>query len=435
MSPQNRPNILYLHSHDTGRFIQPFGYPVPTPNLQKLAEQGIVFRQTFSGNPTCSPSRACLLTGQYAHRNGMLGLAHRGFSLNDYSHHLLHTLRKAGYYAALSGIQHISSAKTPWRQIGYDTFLGEPREAHLHAQKFLQNAPNQPFFLSVGFGETHREFPELSPEASSNFTRPPAHLPDTPALREDFARFKKSAKILDQKMGAVLDTLEKTGLAQNTLVICTTDHGIAFPRMKCNLTDNGIGVMLMMRGPGEFQGGKTIDSLISQIDIFPTLCDWLGLEKPDWIDGVSFLPVVKGTATSTREEIFAEVNFHAAMEPQRCIRTKRWKYIRRDDARQSPVFPNCDDSPSKSFLMANGWRDRPEPAEALYDLYFDPTETNNLVNDTRFHSTLADLKRRLQDWMVETNDPLLEGELSVPETAQLNDPNAISPGEPANWRP
>ena len=90
------PNILYLHSHDTGRFVQPYGYAVPTPRIQGLAEQGILFRQAFCAASTCSASRACLLTGQYAHTNGMLGLAHRGWSLHDYTHHIVHTLRTVG---------------------------------------------------------------------------------------------------------------------------------------------------------------------------------------------------------------------------------------------------------------------------------------------------------------------------------------------------
>ena len=98
-----RPNILYIHSHDTGRFIQPYGHAISTPRLQQLAEEGVLFRQAFTPNPTCSPSRACLLTGQTAHSNGMLGLAHRGFSLNDYGQHILHTLRKHGYTSALTG--------------------------------------------------------------------------------------------------------------------------------------------------------------------------------------------------------------------------------------------------------------------------------------------------------------------------------------------
>jgi arylsulfatase A-like enzyme len=98
-----KPNIIYLHSHDSGRYLQPFGHAVPTPNLQRLASEGVLFRRAFSAAPTCSPSRSALLTGQCPHRNGMLGLAHRGFSMNDYSKHILHTLRPAGYRSVLAG--------------------------------------------------------------------------------------------------------------------------------------------------------------------------------------------------------------------------------------------------------------------------------------------------------------------------------------------
>ena len=115
-----RPNIVYLHSHDSGRYLQPYGHAVPTPNIQKLASQGILFRQAFSAAPTCSPSRASLLTGQCAHQNGMLGLAHRGFSMTDYSRHMLHTLRNAGYHSVLAGLQHIASAP---EKIGFDELL------------------------------------------------------------------------------------------------------------------------------------------------------------------------------------------------------------------------------------------------------------------------------------------------------------------------
>ena len=119
----NRPNILYIHSHDTGRYVQPYGHAVATPCLQSLAEEGVLFRQNFCINPTCSPSRAALLTGCYPHENGMTGLAHRGWSLNDYSQHIIHTLRKEGYLSVLAGAQHIAShtgEKRAWQTIGYD---------------------------------------------------------------------------------------------------------------------------------------------------------------------------------------------------------------------------------------------------------------------------------------------------------------------------
>src|SRR4051812_3717467 len=118
--PKTLPNIVYIHSHDSGRYLQPYGHAVPTPHLQRLASQGVLFRQAFSGAPTCSPSRAVLLTGQYAHQCGMLGLAHRGFALNDYKKHLVHALRSAGYQSVLAGIQHVAAKP---ETIGYDVLL------------------------------------------------------------------------------------------------------------------------------------------------------------------------------------------------------------------------------------------------------------------------------------------------------------------------
>ena len=116
-----RPNILYIHSHDTGRYIQPYGHAVETPNLQHLAEQGVLFRQAFCANPTCSPSRAALLTGRWPHNNGMIGLAHRGSRLNDYSQHLARFLKTQGYETALAGVQH--EAHGDLKVLGYDHLL------------------------------------------------------------------------------------------------------------------------------------------------------------------------------------------------------------------------------------------------------------------------------------------------------------------------
>ena len=422
----NRPNILYLHSHDTGRYIQPYGHAIATPNLQKLAEQGVLFRQNFCANPTCSPSRACLLTGQSAHGNGMIGLAHRGFAMNDYKKHVLHSLRKAGYYSALAGVQHV--AKDP-STIGYDEILGERRDALDRAIGFLENPPSQPFFLSVGFSETHRPFPEDHPLDDARHCLPPAPLPDTPEVREDMARFKACARILDRKMGAVLDAVERGGLADNTLVICTTDHGIAFPRMKCNLHDSGIGVMLIMRGPGGFTGGRAVDSLVSHVDIFPTICDLLAIDPPEWLEGRSMMPLIRGEKEDIREEIHAEVNYHASYEPMRCVRTRRWKYIKRYDGRARPVLPNCDDSHSKALWMLFDWRDRQPGEEQLYDVIFDPNETNNLASDPAHNEILADMRGRLQRWMESTRDPLLEGCVPAPPEAVVNDVDGVSPRE------
>ena len=154
------PNILYLHSHDTGRYIAPYGYAVPTPHLQKFSEDAVLFRQAFCANPTCSPSRASLLTGMYAHSCGMMGLAHRGFAMPDYSKHLANYLKNQGYTTVLSGTQHeIAQDRAP--ELGYRHIIQNTSHAdsHVGAIGFLKNKPRQPFFLSCGFFQTHRVFP------------------------------------------------------------------------------------------------------------------------------------------------------------------------------------------------------------------------------------------------------------------------------------
>lgn len=413
-----RPNIVYLHSHDTGRHIQPYGHQVPTPNIQRLADQGLLYRQAFSAAPVCSPSRAALLTGEYSHTNGMLGLAHRGYRLADYDHHLVHTLREAGYTSTLIGEQHLSSDP---EDLGYDHVM-EIDDHHAAqvapaAARFLRSAPPEPFFLSVGFFETHRDFFEPTSVRDALYSLPPANLPDTPETRRDMAAYKASARSLDQGVGSVLDALEQ----ENTLVIFTTDHGLAFPGAKATLTDRGIGVLLIMRGPGGFTGGKVSDALVSQVDIFPTICDLIGVERPAWLRGKSLL-------TETNDAVFAEITFHAAYEPQRAVRTKRYKYIRRfDNGHEGPVLPNIDDSPSKDLLLDHGLAERALPEEELYDLVFDPNEAANIVA-TR-PAIAAELRERLERWMEETDDPLLHGPVpSLPGSA-LNHPAQRSPSE------
>ena len=426
-----RPNILYIHSHDTGRYIQPYGYAVPTPNLKRLAEEGVLFRQAFSVAPTCSPSRAGLVTGMCAHSSGMIGLAHRGFSLNDYGQHLVHTLGAAGYESTLVGVQHVAQDTAT---IGYDRVVDVDSRRVEHvapaAAELLSQGIAEPFFLAVGFSETHREYPAPGPLEDARYCKPPAPIADTAATREDMAAYQASARILDGGIGRVLDALEQAGLTERTLVICTTDHGLAFPGLKCNLTDHGIGVMLMIRGPG-FTGGRVVDAMVSHVDIFPTLCDLLEIDAPPWLQGRSMRPLVRRDLDEISDAIYADVTFHAAYEPQRCVRTKRWKYIRRFGDRSTPVLPNCDDSPSKDLWMAHGWPEHLVETEQLYDLVFDPNETRNLAGDEGLAAVLDSMRDRLQRWMETTDDPLLCGQVPGPAGARVNDPDGVSPREPA----
>lgn len=441
-NPVNPYNIVYIHSHDTGRYVQPYGHAIPTPHVQKLAEEGVLFRDAFCANPTCSPSRGALLTGQWPHSCGMLGLVNRGWSIHHPERLIMHTLQTNGYETVLSGFQHVvrNEEDAGWSRRLRQEVGDANAPAHDLAAAFLAEDHHRPFFLDVGFGETHRMAdgfsppPEGEPPTDPRYIRAPAPFPDTPELREDMALFIDAARSLDSKMGAVFKALDRNGLRDNTIVICTTDHGIAFPMMKCHLTDHGMGVMLIVRGPGGFEGGKVLNGVVSHIDIFPTVCEVLGIDPPDWLQGVSLMPLVCGQADAVRDETFAEVNYHAAYEPQRAVRTTRWKYIRRYGDRHRPVLTNCDDCITKTYVTEQGWRDLEMPGERLYDTTFDPSETNNLAGDSKYEEILMEMRQKMNRWMTETDDPLLSGSVvNPPVTGEINDQGDYSPSKDPHY--
>ena len=348
----------------------------------------------------------------------MMGLAHRGWTLHDYGHHLLHALRGRGYHSELIGEQHISADP---EVLGYDevhdiTSNHVATVAPLAVERLRAGLP-EPFFLSIGFFETHRAFFEPSTIRDELYSAPPVNLPDTPAVRRDMAAFKASARHLDQGVGNVLAALDENGIGERTLVICTTDHGLPFPGAKATLYDRGLGVLLMLRGPGGLWGGRVIDAPVSHLDLFPTVCELAGVEPPDRLDGTSLLPLVHGQVERLHDALFAEITYHAAYEPQRAIRTDRFKYIRRFDDHDGPVLANCDDGPTKDELMAAGWPVWERDREQLFDLTLDPNEMRNLSDDQRLSGVADELRERLARWMAETEDPLLDGPVPLPPGA------------------
>ena len=440
MAVTTRPNVLYLHSHDTGRYVQPYGHNIPTPAYQRLAEEGVLFRQNFCIGPTCSPSRAALLTGQTPHSCGQLGLAHRGFELQHPERHLAWTLQNSGYVTTLVGVQHVvrnDPGKTGYQHV--PELKTRKAEHVLPAalevlREHAQGPRTQPFYLDVGFTETHRVFHEADPSQSaaedSRYCAPPPVLPDTPETRKDMADFKASVRVLDDAIGKILDALDEHGLAENTLVILTTDHGIAFPHMKCNLTDHGTGVLLILRGPisaPELRGGKVVDALVTHLDVYPTVCDVTEIPHPEWLQGSSLLPLAGGEVERLHDEVFGEVNYHAAYEPQRSVRTDRWRYIRRYDNFGKPILANVDDGFSKEVWMRFGWPEQDTAPEQLYDVVFDPQERHNLAGDARYGQMVEQMRGRLERWMRETDDPLLEGDVSLPEGARANAQSDVTP--------
>ncbi len=436
------PSVIYLNCHDAGRWIQPHGAPVPTPHLQRFAEESVFFRNAHTVAPTCSPSRAGLLTGRYPHQAGMLGLAHRGFGLVDPSEHLARRLSRLGYETALSGEQHVASKRpvgseeqfhdhrlTPAADLRGLDHAARDRLYAKRAAKFIEQhaGGDRPFYLECGFFFPHRPFPETSVDETTGDIAPPAYLPDTPRTRADMSAYATAMRSADACFGIVIDALRRTGLDRRAIIVVTTDHGPAFPWAKCNLNDEGTGVMLMMRLP-QITAPRVVDAMVTHLDILPTINEALGQPEEPGLEGRSLLPLLREETAAVHEEIFAEVTFHAAYEPMRSVRTDRYRYIRRfmgDWLR--PVLPNIDDGPSRRELHEAGLGEQPLPAESLHDLERDPFGAVNLAEAPEHAALLADLRGRLNLWMVRTRDPLLSGEVRVPSGAVITPRDAWLP--------
>jgi arylsulfatase A-like enzyme len=443
-----KPNIVYIHCHDMGRYCQPFGYDIPAPNLMKLAKQGTLFRQCYASAPTCGPSRAALVTGQYPHCCGMLGLPSPdlGYKLNDYNHHIAAFLQVHGYETALSGVQHVARAPfaPPEECLPYGRFLNNtPAEYQIHdpartvpaAVEYLKKEHDKPFFLSVGLLDPHRDNKKYKgsfiesvrqPEPDdivdqAKYCRPWPHMPDNPVTRREMANFKRGVASMDRDLGKLMAALDTPELRDNTLVIFTTDHGPGISEYKATLFDGGIGVTLVMRSPASseygdpalFAKGKVVDGLTQHIDLFPTICDLLGVDHPDWLQGKSVLPLVKGEKEQTHDAVYSEQTYHhnATPRPLRAVRSERYKYIRSFDPKQPR---GVDPGPAHFWWVEQGYSETLIPDEMLFDLYFDPHEANNLADRGTHDDILKDIRQKLDTWMKETDDPLKDGILPKP---------------------
>ncbi|MFP6645092.1 MAG: sulfatase [Candidatus Latescibacterota bacterium] len=434
-----KPNILFLHAHNTGRFVEPYGHAVPTPHLMRLARSGSLFRRAFSAAPSCSPSRAAFLTGQYPHCAGMLGLAHRGFALSHPERHIARVLSTHGYKTAHCGIEHVHTHEKGTGDGGaYDHALtrddsSRASDVATAVCDYLRTRPQQPFFLNVGTQQTHTPYPEPQPDLydaeNPDHCTPPRPFADTPALRRMTAGLKRSAREMDTAFGAILETLAETGQDANTYVFAFTDHGLQWPLHIGSVGEHGNAAFFIARGPEHFTGGGTFDAMVSLMDLLPTVCDLAGVPPMPWLQGESLLPLVDGDVPHLREQLFFEQTYHAAYEPMRAVRSDRHIYIRRFDDRQHLVLPNTDDTAAKQDLLDHGWQKQPRHQEMLYEHYFDPDQQNNLIDRPDMESPRRQLREALDRWMAETDDPLLRGPVALPKGVQATDPDAHSPGQ------
>ncbi|MFD2082535.1 Arylsulfatase A [Actinopolymorpha cephalotaxi] len=434
----SRPNVVVMHCHDLGRFLGCYGNEtVATPHLDALAADGVRFDRSFTTAPQCSPSRASLFTGRYPHVNGVLGLTHQDFAwdLHPGERHLGGLLRDQGYRTALIGVQHESRARTDEElaaRLGFDHVdagmtRAEPvsKAAVDHLGQLVEG--DRPFYLQVGFLEPHRmpgdrDEPgvmgflgnHLEPDDSLGVAIP-AYLQDTPSARTELAELQGAVRHMDEAAGRVLAELDRLGATGNTIMVFTTDHGLALPRAKCSLYDPGLETALIIRYPdGGWTGGQVHDALVSHVDLLPTLLAAVGSAAGDEVHGRSFLPLLNGEEHPRRQEIFGEMTYHDYYDPRRCIRTERHKLIANFSS--APAFMD----PSQGWMR----RCRPKvqtegpasyhPSLELYDLAADPAELTNLVGDPDHAGVVAELSAKLAEWMTRTKDPLVDGAVTSP---------------------
>lgn len=422
-----KPNIVFLITHDSGRMFHSYGYPMHTPNLDRLSKGGIQFNQYFCTSPQCSPSRGSILTGCYPHNNGLMGLAHLGFCIDGSHTTLPKELQKNGYTTTLIGLSHETIDIAPpieKRQfssttaLGYDSYLDVPGERAPKVADALiafleeHQHDDQPFYVNAGFFETHRDFDEYAELADpTEEVTVFDFLPDTENIRRDIACFNGSLKVLDTAIGRILDKLAETQLDQNTILIFTTDHGVAFPYAKGMLKKAGLETALIVKLPGSKQTGKQKEALLCNIDLLPTILDLINADIPADLDGTSFASLLTTEADTGRDSFFTEMTWHDQYRPMRGMRTKDFSYVR-----------NFEDGPEvyisvDAHLSLSGQDVRkacyiPNQPEEFYDLRVDPLERNNLIHDTSYQAIIQSFRDRVSQWMQDTRDPLLQGPIA-----------------------
>ncbi|MBS3762274.1 MAG: sulfatase [Planctomycetes bacterium] len=434
MSKKRRPNVLIFIPHDLGDYLGCYGHTsVRSPNLDALANRGVYFSEYFTPAPECTPSRSSMMTGLYTHQNGLMGLSNFGWSLKSNATHLAEYLTQSGYASHLFGFQH-ETHESP-HGLGYQ---------HLHVQddyrvqnvcqtlkEFLESkeAKDGPWFADAGFSHVHRVWPENTDFSEDDVEVPP-FMPDRPIVRRDVARFHQSIFDMDCAVGEVLETLRKTGLEEDTLVIFTTDHGPAFPHAKATFYDPGIRIPLIMHWPGHLDGGVCYDELLSNIDFTPTLLELCDCPVPDVV-GRSFSTLLSGDTYEEREAVYGALFYDVSYDPMHYVRTQTHKYIRsfattEADAagadervlatHEAGKWIRVDDL---DVMTAPTWqvmktKCEVPPAEELYDLKADPLEMNDIAADEEAREILDGMRELLQSMMERTDSPLREGHVSPP---------------------
>ena len=447
-APAPKPNILFLLSDDHSYpYLGCYGNrDVRTPNLDRLASQGMRFDRMFVGCPQCVPSRACLMTGRSAVAVRMVRFTS---PLPAELPALPDLLRDgAGYFTGVAGRSyHLDGPPTTGQRgaptiggtldryelrrftdrVDYVEEVGAMRDFGGKLARFLDAAPKgKPWFFWLGFSDPHHVWETQGPRGvpdPAKLTLPP-HLPDLPGVRSDLARYIAEVEHLDGDVQSVLDMLEKRGFANNTVVVFMGDNGMAMPHGKGALTDPGINVPLLVRWPGVVKPGTVTRTLVSGEDFAPTMLEIAGLAPPKEMSGVSYLKLLKGDAFEERKYIFAERGPHGgdgAMKPDilastfdlaRCVRSANFKLIynctphqavapvdsQRDPGWQEMKAAFAEGKLAPEFVRA--YFTTPRSTYELYDLEADPGELTNLAGNKKYAQVERELKQALTEKMV-----------------------------------
>ena len=435
--PAAPPNFVILIADDMNWDDNgPYGHPaIRTPNLDRLAREGMLFRNAFLTASSCSPSRGSIITGRYPHNTGAEQL-HWPLPADQVT--FVEKLKEAGYWTASAGKWHLGEAVKDRFDLVVEA---DPSGFQLPAAKdgtaakpamvandasgssdwipVMRKRPEgKPFFLWLASLDPHRDYRHgiVNPPHQPEDVRLPPHLPDTPEVREDLALYYDEIARFDDYVGRVLDELEKQGVAGNTFVLVFSDNGRPFPRDKTTLYDGGIKTPWIVRWPAVVAPGSASDSVVSSVDLAPTVLELAGLTAAPTMEGRSFAPVLRDPAQITREYAFAEKHWHDYEDHVRAVRSKDFKYIR-NDYPDLPNTPGADAVRSMTFramqrMQAAGELTAaqqapfvtPRPGEELYDVRSDPFELHNLAGDPAHEKTLQQLRQELADWAKQTRD-------------------------------
>lgn len=454
--PAKQLNILLITADDLDRnSLGCFGSKVPgiTPNIDHFATQSIRFERAFVNAAICVPTRAIIATGLYGNNSGVNGF--NKMTKGSDIPLIMEILRSHNYAVGILGkVSHSTpKAEFTWDYQVDQQDLGWGRSPSLYYEKtkaFLAKCSgnNKPFYLMVNSNDPHRPFynpKETAEDLAKKMNRPkadiekmmtgleapsriyspaeikvPGFLPDLPGVREELSYYFNSTRRLDDTFGKIMQALDESGFANNTLVIFIGDNGIAMPFAKANVYYASNLSPFIIRWPGTIKpDSKNQRDVISIIDYMPTILEALNIPAPKNIDGHSFLPLLKGKKQSGRDKAYMELDYKnsGGPTPMRSVITKKWAYIYNAWADGERVYQNnnegltmkaMEEAANTNPVIAerlNVYRIR--MPEELYNIESDPGCINNLIKDPDYKKQVALLRKDLEKWLIKTKDPLL----------------------------